>query len=84
MEDSLSIGFLVARIEVPQLLPITVEIKTLVEKDISWEDVTTRVIEESKSLQVHNINHHLPHAASTVFQICSTFNHCTEIYFSTS
>lgn len=42
--DSLSIGILVASIELSQLLPVTAAIKRLTEKDIKWEEVTSSLL----------------------------------------
>lgn len=43
--EDLAFGILVASIEVPELQPVAAAIKTLAEKDISWGDVTSRLIE---------------------------------------
>lgn len=46
LADSLFIGIFVASIQVPQLLPVTAAIKTLAEMDITWENVTSRLLED--------------------------------------
>ena len=46
LADSLAIGILVASIEVHQLHAVTAAIKTLAEKDIKWEEITSRLLEE--------------------------------------
>ena len=51
LDEALSIGILVASIEVSELLPVVAAIKTLSERDVKWETVSARLIEESKAVK---------------------------------
>ena len=81
LDDSLAIGILVASIDVPSLLPITAAIKTLAESDINWEDVTSRLIEESKTLTSSSGPVDRANAAMSSCQICQKNSHRTENCF---
>lgn len=50
MDDAVQVGILIASIDVLELTPVTAAIKTLAEKDITWETVTERLIEEWRGL----------------------------------
>lgn len=47
-DDYLAISILVAPIEEEEIQPVTASIKTLAEGKLAWEEVTNRLIEESK------------------------------------
>lgn len=50
LADSLSIGILVASVQIPQLLPVTTTIKTLSKMDVTWESVTNQLVDERRIL----------------------------------
>lgn len=50
LPEDLTVGILVASIEVTALMPVTASIKTLSDENLKWEDVSSRLIEEVKSL----------------------------------
>lgn len=49
LEDSLSIGILVASIVVVELQLVTASIKTLTTADATWETVSNRLMDEANS-----------------------------------
>lgn len=49
--DGEAICILVALIEVSDLSPVTAAIKTLADKDLAWEDMSSRLIEGGKALK---------------------------------
>lgn len=51
LDDALAIGILVSSIAVTKLTPITAVIKTMAEKDLVLEDVSSRLIEECNALK---------------------------------
>ena len=51
LEDTLTVGVLVASIEAPELSAVAAAIKTLAEDDLKWENVAARFIEEWKNLK---------------------------------
>lgn len=75
-DEALAIGILVASITVPDLLPATAAIKTLTEKDATWELVSGRLIEEVKNLKSNNRNQQ-SNAANSSCAICGKPNHST-------
>ena len=79
-DDALAIGILVASISVPELMPATAAIKTLADRDIKWEDISSRLIEEVKNLKSSN---RTPRAnlANSSCAICGKNNHSTNRCF---
>lgn len=51
MDKSLSVGILIASIEVPELGAVVAAIKTLADEDVKWETVSERLIEEGRGLK---------------------------------
>ena len=78
-DDSLAIGILVASIEVPELGPATAAIKTLADKDVKWEDVCARLIDESKTMK--SGSRHRSNLATNRCGICNKTNHTTDKCF---
>lgn len=62
LHNALAIGLLVCSVTVAELIPSTTEIKTLSDKDIRWEEVSSRLIEEVKN---HKSSNWTPRANST-------------------
>lgn len=48
-DETLAIGILVASVEAQPLLSVTAAIKTISEKDLKWEDVASRLMDEVRS-----------------------------------
>lgn len=46
----MSVGILIAAIDTPESTPATTAIKTLDEDEITWEDVSSRLVEEHRSI----------------------------------
>ena len=78
-------GILVASIQVPELAPVTASIKTLSDDRITWHSVTSRLIEETKSLSITPKLEARSNAAlsedRTPCQICKKSSHRTEICY---
>lgn len=79
-DDALAIGILVASITVSELMPATAAIKTLADKDIKWEEVSSRLIEEVKNIKSSNRTPRANSANSTC-AICGKNNHSTNRCF---
>ena len=79
-DDALAIGILVASIDVSELLPATAAIKTLSDKEVKWEDVSSRLIDEAKNLKSGFTNNR-SYAANTNCAICGKSNHTTDRCF---
>lgn len=80
LPDSLAIGILVASIEVSELTPVTAAIKTLADKDLNWEEVSSRLIEECKALRTSSGKDRAA-AASCVCALCHKPGHDIENCF---
>ena len=50
IDNAIHIGVLIASIYILELGPVTAAVKNLAEKDITWETVTERLIEECRGL----------------------------------
>lgn len=81
LDESLSIGILVASIEVQELMPVTASIKTLSESDVKWEEVSNRLIEDSNSISSGTALTAKSNMAHDGCQICHKSNHRTEKCF---
>lgn len=81
LDDSLAIGILVASIQVPQLQPVTQSIKTLPEDSVTWDVVTSKLIEESMSIAEDKDVRFRASAARVECQICGKDNHETSHCF---
>lgn len=79
LDDALAIGILVASIEVSELSAVTAAIKTLAEKDLVWEDVSSRLIEECKSIKTSHKDR--ASAASSVCGLCKKPGHTIDDCF---
>lgn len=76
LEDSLIIGILLASIDVVQLHPATAAIKTLSETHTTWEDVSSRLIEEVKMLRSdRSLRHKSAAAVTKVCELCGKEGH---------
>ena len=51
MDESLKVGILIASIEVPEMRAVVAAIKTLADKDVMWDVVSERLIEEWRGLK---------------------------------
>lgn len=49
--DSTAIGILAASIDVPEFTPVTAVMKTLTDKDVNREDISARLIDETRRLK---------------------------------
>lgn len=78
-DDSLAIGILVASIDLPEMAPATAAIKTLADKDVNWESISSRLIDEAKNLKSGTRTR--SHAASQCCAICGKTNHTTDRCF---
>lgn len=78
-DNALSIGLLVASIDVHELQPAVAAIKTLSEKDVNWETVSARLIEEVTNLKSGNRNR--ANAVTQGCGICGKPNHTTDRCF---
>ena len=50
IDETMSIGILIASIKVSKLAPVVAAIKTIPDKDMKWDNVATRLIEDWKDL----------------------------------
>ena len=75
-DDALAIGILVASIDVQELLPVVAAIKTLSDRDMKWESVTSRLIEESSDASSSAVINHA-NTANSSCGICGKSNHST-------
>lgn len=79
-DDSLAIGMLVASIEVSELFAVTASIKTLSADSVNWEQVSNRLIEETKTITSGSRGIIRASAANSSCQICQK-KHPTEKCF---
>lgn len=81
LEDSVAVGVLISSIQVPELDPETASIKAISERDLKWEDLHARLIEEVADLRHIPGNSFKANAASVHCQICLRSLHPTEKCF---
>lgn len=74
-DSNLAVGILMVSEHVDTLMPVTVSVKTLADKDLNWEDVSARLIEEAKSLKS---GHGLPGRAATAKNTCGVCDWTTK------
>lgn len=77
VQEPLAIGILVASIDVTALRPVTAAIKTLAERDLTWDTVTERLIEEAKSAKADLGGGTRATVANSTCQICDGGSHST-------
>lgn len=77
LEESLATRILVVFLEVARLHPVTAAIKMLAEEDINWEDVTSRLLEESNTLLSNGHRDRESVANDVNCGICSMRSHLT-------
>lgn len=56
LDNTLSVGILVASIQVAELAPVTAATKTLAESDLKWESVRNRLIEKTQTLTSRTVS----------------------------
>lgn len=78
LDSTLEVGLLIYSVDVPQLQPVTAAIKTLAKDKISWEAVTSRLIEEQKALVNEGGKPGRVNSAKTGCDICKKRNHTTD------
>lgn len=81
LEDSATIGILMSSLQVPKLAIVTASIKTIPQRNLKWQHVSARVIEEAANLRQASDSGFKANAVSIHCQICSRSSHSTERSF---
>lgn len=80
-DESLAIDILVVSIDVFDLQLVTAAMKTLADADITWEEVSNRLIEEAKHRSSYSASSARDSAANSACQICHKTSHRTDQCF---
>lgn len=70
LHDTLTTGMIVLSIDMEPLMPITASAKVLRDRSVTWEDMTSRFVEEYNTLGTGNVSHGSANSAQHVYRIC--------------
>lgn len=74
----LSIALLISSIDVVEFAPVTAAVKTLSDKDATWDNVSARLLEEYQTLKSRNEGKERSHVVRKQCALCEKTGHVIE------